>query len=51
MRADTRFAQLLVRQRFPVAWAALDRLPDFCAEPGRAWRCPESPAGWRNFTS
>jgi DNA-binding winged helix-turn-helix (wHTH) protein/TolB-like protein len=51
MRADRRFAQLLVRQRFPVAWAALDRLPDFCAEPIRAWRCPASPAGWQNFRS
>ena len=51
MRADRRFAQFLERQRFPVAWAAADRLPDFCAEPGRAWRCPSTPAGWRNFGS
>lgn len=51
LRADRRFAQLLERQRFPVAWAAADRLPDFCADPGRTWHCPPSPAGWRNFES
>lgn len=51
MRADRRFAQLLVRQRFPVAWAAAGQLPNFCAEPGRAWRCPSTPTGWRNFES
>lgn len=49
MRADRRFAQLLVRQKFPVAWAVSGSLPDFCAEPGRQWSCPPSPAGWRTF--
>ena len=43
------FSELLRRQRFPVAWAGLDRLPDLCAERGRAWLCPESPSGWRSF--